>query len=164
MTCSSSASYHSSAWNAGAEPGSEHGARHHRCGGPPRRALEIIGVIVAFFWFWPLAVAYLVWRVAGRPKASEMRAFFEDNFSRFRETFSGGPAGGFGYGPGGTGNSAFEEYRRAELKRLEEERRRLDEEARAFASFVEDLKRAKDREEFDAFMAKRRAENNGSGV
>ncbi len=40
--------------------------------------------------------------------------------------------------------------------RLEEERRRLDEEAKAFASFVEELKRAKDREEFDAFMARRR--------
>jgi hypothetical protein len=55
-----------------------------------------------------------------------------------------------------TGNSAFDEYRRSELKRLEEERRRLDEEARAFGDFVEELKRAKDREEFDAFMARRR--------
>ena len=50
---------------------------------------------------------------------------------------------------------------RRELERLEEERRRLDEEARAFSAFVEELKRAKDREEFDAFMAKRRADNNG---
>jgi hypothetical protein len=39
---------------------------------------------------------------------------------------------------------------------LEEERRRLDEEAKAFGTFVEELKRAKDREEFDAFMARRR--------
>ena len=31
-----------------------------------------------------------------------------------------------------------------------------DEEAHAFATFVEELKRAKDREEFDAFMARRR--------
>ena len=56
-----------------------------------------------------------------------------------------------------TGNWAFEEYRQRELERLEEERRRLDEESRAFAEFVEELKRAKDREEFDAFMAKRRS-------
>jgi hypothetical protein len=68
--------------------------------------------------------------------------------------------GGFGTGTG-TGNAAFEEYRRNELRRLEEERRKLDEEARAFRDFVEELKRAKDREEFDAFMAKRRAERNG---
>ncbi len=68
-----------------------------------------------------------------------------------------GPAGF-----GGTGNAAFEEYRRNELKRLDEERRKLDEEARAFRDFVEELKRAKDREEFDAFMAKRRADTGGS--
>ncbi|NNC01144.1 DUF2852 domain-containing protein, partial [Corallococcus exiguus] len=49
-----------------------------------------------------------------------------------------------------------------ELQRLEEERRRLDEEARAFRSFVEELKRAKDRDEFDAFMAKRRNEKPGA--
>jgi hypothetical protein len=48
------------------------------------------------------------------------------------------------------------------LARLEEERRKLDEEARAFRGFVEELKRAKDREEFDAFMAKRRADRNGT--
>src|SRR5215218_8087501 len=63
-----------------------------------------------------------------------------------------GPRGKFS----STGNFAFEEYRRRELERLEEERRRLDEEATAFAYFVEELKRAKDRDEFDAFMAKRR--------
>jgi chromosome segregation ATPase len=70
---------------------------------------------------------------------------------------SHGPAGF-----GGTGNAAFEEYRRNELRRLDEERRKLDEEARAFRDFVEELKRAKDREEFDAFMAKRRADTGGS--
>ena len=59
---------------------------------------------------------------------------------------------------GGTGNLAFDEYRQGEVARLEAERRRLDEEAQAFGAFVEDLKRAKDREEFDAFMARRRAE------
>ncbi|MGO4706028.1 DUF2852 domain-containing protein [Microvirga sp. 2MCAF38] len=161
MTSSSSASYNSSTWNTGAEPGFEHGARSHRCGRPPRRAIEIIGVIAAFIWFWPLAVAYLVWRAMGCPKAEEARAFIQEKCTRFQENFSGRPSGGFGFGPGSTGNSAFEDYRRAELKRLEEERRRLDEEARAFAGFVEELKRAKDREEFDAFMAKRRAEKNG---
>src|SRR5215212_9462438 len=34
--------------------------------------------------------------------------------------------------------------------------------ARAFAPFVEELKRAKDREEFDAFMAKRRSAGQAS--
>ena len=42
------------------------------------------------------------------------------------------------------------------------ERRKLDEEARDFRNFVEELKRAKDREEFDAYMAKRRSPGNGT--
>jgi hypothetical protein len=45
---------------------------------------------------------------------------------------------------------------------LERERRRLDEEASEFRNFVEELKRAKDREEFDAYMARRR--NSGPTV
>ena len=70
--------------------------------------------------------------------------------------FAGGFGRGFGGGRHTTGNLAFDDYRRGEIERLERERRRLDEERREFASFVEELKRAKDREEFDAFMAKRR--------
>ena len=122
--------------------------------------MEIAGIVLAFFWFWPLAVAYLVWKVMGYPKFDEAKAFFQENFGRplddlfaYRRS-----SGGFGTG---TGNAAFEEYRRNELRRLEEERRRLDEEARAFTEFVEELKRAKDREEFDAFMSKRRGQGNG---
>ena len=66
-------------------------------------------------------------------------------------------ARGWGFG---SGYAAFVVYRRCVLRRLDEERRKLDEEARAFRDFVEELKRAKDREEFDAFMAKRRNERN----
>ena len=58
---------------------------------------------------------------------------------------------------GPTGNSHFDDYRRAEIERLEAERRRLDDEVREFGAFVEELKRAKDREEFDAYMRKRRS-------
>ena len=137
MSCASSAT-----WNSG--------AARHRCGSP-RRAWEIVGIILGFIFVWPLALAYLVWKLAGYPMPTEWRTWFERNFAR---TFDGSfrPASPFG----GTGNAAFEEYRRAELARLEEERRRLDEEAHAFAAFVEELKRAKDRDEFDAFMARRR--------
>jgi hypothetical protein len=138
MSCASSAS-----WNSGAAP-------RHRCGSP-RRAWEIVGIILGFIFVWPLALAYLIWKLAGYPMPPEWRSYLESTFVRpFEGSFR--PASPFR----GTGNSAFEEYRRAELARLEEERRRLDEEAHAFAAFVEELKRAKDREEFDAFMAKRR--------
>ena len=123
----------------------------------PRRALEIVGIVFAFFWFWPLAAAYIAWKCMGYPVPEALREPVERVYGAF---------GGFtplrdvrwNAAPfTGTGNRAFDDYRRAEIERLEQERRRLDDEAREFRSFVEELKRAKDREEFDAYMAKRRA-------
>ena len=137
MSCASSAG-----WNSGAV---------HKSCSSPRRAGEIAGIILGFIFAWPLALAYLIWKLAGYPMPAEWRSYLERTFaSPFEGSFrSAAPFGG-------TGNSAFDDYRRAELQRLEEERRRLDEEAKAFGTFVEELKRAKDREEFDAFMARRR--------
>ena len=56
---------------------------------------------------------------------------------------------------GGSGNAAFDDYRDAVMRRLDEERRKLDEEQMAFRAFVERVRRAKDQEEFDRFMAER---------
>jgi hypothetical protein len=70
-------------------------------------------------------------------------------------------AGGF-YTPS-TGNAAFDEWRTAELARLDEERRKLDEAQREFAEYVDAIRRAKDREEFERFMAERRARPAGGG-
>jgi hypothetical protein len=123
---------------------------------PPSKGWEIAGIILGFLFFWPAALAYLGWKLLGYPVPNEAKAFFEKNFSRLSETFHARTHFS------STGNFAFEEYRRRELERLEAERRRLDDEARAFAEFVEDLKRAKDREEFDAFMARRRATASGT--
>ena len=132
----------SAGWTSGAVP--------KNCSSP-RRAWEIVGIVLGFIFVWPLALAYLVWKLAGYPMPAEWRSYLERAFARpFEGSFRA--ASPFG----STGNSAFDDYRRRELDRLEEERRRLDEEAKAFAAFVEELKRAKDREEFDAFMARRR--------
>ena len=49
-----------------------------------------------------------------------------------------------------SGNAAFDAYRDETLKRLEEEQR-------AFGDFMERLKRARDQEEFERFMAERRS-------
>lgn len=141
-------SYASTGWQAGVTPRS---CRPRA----PGRALEIVGVVFAFFWFWPLAVAYLGWKILGYPVPTELRRSLDRNWeSLFGDRRSGG-----GWTPGfrSTGNLAFDDYRRGEIERLERERRKLDEEAREFRDFVEELKRAKDREEFDAYMAKRRA-------
>lgn len=57
--------------------------------------------------------------------------------------------GGFGFGPPSSGNRAFDEYRMETLRRLEEEQVE-------FKEFLERLRHAKDKEEFDAFMAQHR--------
>jgi hypothetical protein len=59
-----------------------------------------------------------------------------------------------GFGGGSSGNRAFDEYREATLKRLEEEQRE-------FRTFLDNLRHAKDRAEFDQFMAQRRAAPSG---
>ena len=51
-----------------------------------------------------------------------------------------------------TGNRAFDEYREATLRRLEEE---VDE----FQAFLQRLRHAKDKAEFDQFMAERRGDS-----
>ena len=143
----------------------------HACrSGPfPRRSLEIGAIVVGFIYWWPLAVAYVAWKIAGYPALSQMREFaqtgswsFAGNAqSRFAQAFEAAKDRGMNRSGfrGGTGNWAFEEYRRAEIEKLEARRRALQEESRAFAEFVEELKRAKDREQFDAFMAKSRGQN-----
>lgn len=50
---------------------------------------------------------------------------------------------------GGTGNSAFDEYRAETLRRLEEEQAE-------FKEFLDRLRRAKDKAELDEFLAQRR--------
>lgn len=49
-----------------------------------------------------------------------------------------------------TGNAAFDDYRQETLRRLEEE-------ADEFQTFLERLRKARDKAEFDQFMADRRA-------
>ena len=151
----------SAAWTAGPHAGPWNQGAHRRCGRKPGRGLEIAGIILGFIFVWPLALAYLVWKMCGYPKYDEAKAFLNETFGRAKDDLfrSRGPAG---FGFASTGNAAFDDYRRSELERLEEERRKLDEEARDFRNFVEELKRAKDREEFDAYMAKRRSAGNGT--
>ncbi len=62
-----------------------------------------------------------------------------------------GPSAGWFGGAGGasSGNHAFDEYRAETLKRLEEEQNE-------FKGFLARLRDAKDRAEFDQFMAARR--------
>ncbi len=129
-----------------------------RTGPFPRRSFEIGAIVLGFVYWWPVGLALLAWKFSGYPAFAELRDAARRGFgsgdgprpaSRFARAFEAANRG--------SGNVAFDEYRRAELDRLEAQRQALQEESRAFAAFVEELKRAKDREQFDAFMAQRRA-------
>lgn len=131
--------------------------RASRTGPFPRRSFEIGAIVLGFIYWWPVGLALLAWKFTGYPAFAEMRDTARRGLggwetmrpaSRFARAFEAANRG--------SGNAAFDDYRRAELDRLEAQRRALEEESRAFAAFVEELKRAKDREQFDAFMAKRR--------
>ena len=67
-----------------------------------------------------------------------------------RMRHSMGRSGGNGFwGPSSSGNRAFDDYRAETLRRLEDEQRE-------FKDFLERLRMAKDKSEFDQFMAERR--------
>jgi hypothetical protein len=69
---------------------------------------------------------------------------------------SAAPARDWGFGGyRSSGNSAFDAWREGELARLEEERRKLEAAEREFSDYIESLRRAKDREEFERFMRDR---------
>ena len=78
--------------------------------------------------------------------AERFRSNWQGN-SNWQSNRSDGP----GYRPAGpSGNWAFDEYRAETLRRLEDEQRE-------FLAFLERLRHAKDKAEFDQFMAERRS-------
>jgi len=114
-------------------------------------ALNIVLMIIGFAVFWPLGLAMLAWIIWGDQiagKAGEMKEQFK-SFSERAPSFAQNAASGF---RGRTGNAAFDEYREQELKRLDEERRKLEAMRAEFETFVSELRRVKDQEEFDRFM------------
>jgi hypothetical protein len=74
----------------------------------------------------------------------------QGKMDRFRAKMEGFGGRGDGWGtPPTSGNRAFDDYRVETLHRLEEEQRE-------FKEFLERLRFAKDRDEFDQFMTERR--------
>ncbi len=77
-------------------------------------------------------------------------ARLQQKMERIRERADRFRSRGDWFGPSSSGNRAFDDYRSETLKRLEEEQRE-------FKDFLARLRFAKDRAEFDQFMADRRA-------
>lgn len=104
-------------------------------------AVMVLGFIVA----WPiglLVLGYLFW--SGKMGAWNRKGFKRWGCSKHQRF-------------GSSGNLAFDEYRDETLKRLEDEQKE-------FAAFVERLKRAKDQAQFDQFMAERNGASHPSGA
>jgi hypothetical protein len=108
-------------------------------------------MVLGFILFWPLGLAilaYLIW--SGRMgcgrhgEMSRWQQRMSDKWDRNVERWGREMRGAYS-----SGNRAFDEYRDETLKRLEEE-------SREFREFLDRLRKAKDKEEFDAFMAERR--------
>lgn len=120
-------------------------------------ALMVLGFIV----FWPLGLAmlaYILWgeRFGGSAEKAE-------DWVRSKKAWAKGCRHNYRghHRRPGSGNAAFDEYREEQLKRLEEERRRLDEEIAEFHDYMRNLHMARDREEFDRFMRERGARRTG---
>lgn len=134
--------------------------RHRRCGGlfSTRWSPWEIGVMVAgFVVFWPLGLValFLKWKKGEMWRGAAGGEAPWTGLNMKKPDFKAWSSGS-SYGFAGSGNAAFDDYRREQLKRLDEERRKLEEEQKAFREFVEQVRRAKDQEEFDRFMAARR--------
>ena len=129
-------------------------------GRPAWIALAILGFIA----WWPIGLAVLVfslgsgrmgcsyrhngghWQSRWQSKMERM----QEKMDRMRAKMDGARSGGDWWGtPPSSGNRAFDDYRAETLRRLEDEQRE-------FKEFLERLRFAKDRVEFDQFMSERR--------
>ena len=106
---------------------------------PALIAMTVLGFI--FWWLLGLAIlAFTLW--SGKMGCCGI------GFGRWRDE-AGRVTRAWSPEPRTSGNQAFDEYRAATLRRLEEEQRE-------FREFVARLRMAKDKAEFDQFMDERR--------
>lgn len=122
-------------------------------------------MVVGFMVFWPLGLAMLAYIIWG-----DRLGEFKGDWGKARETIFGSCRKGR-HMHSRTGNVAFDDWREKELAHLAEERRKLDEMRAEFDTYARELRRAKDQQEFDRFMAERskttpatRKPENGEGL
>ena len=139
-------------------------ARIDDFGRPAWIALMVLGFIV----YWPIGLAVLAyiiwsgrmgcggwhhggdveeWRTRAIERVNRAAEHWERKRARWEERMQHGRHRGHGLHE--TGNRAFDEYRAESLRKLEEE-------ANEFRGFLERLRMARDRAEFDEYMKERR--------
>ena len=116
------------------------------------RPAWIAAMILGFVFWWPVGLAtlaFLIW--SGRMGCGHHYGHWENRMERMQRKMDwmrSKMGGGSGWGPS-SGNHAFDEYRTETLRRLEDEQKE-------FREFLERLRFAKDKTEFDQFMSERR--------
>lgn len=114
------------------------------------RPAKVILTILAFLIWWPIGLAVLAYMIGSGRMGCWNRhdgAHWQQKFDRLQQTAERWCRGGRSYAS--SGNRAFDEYRDETLHRLEEEQRE-------FKEFLDRLRHAKDKAEFDQFMSERR--------
>jgi hypothetical protein len=135
--------------------------------------MALILMILGFIWWWPLGLIILGILIAngrigwwwrrpmfagsgpmgcwdhGMSRWEDKMERMQEKMDRVRAKMDNIRGRRDWWGPSSSGNKAFDEYRAETLKRLEDEQRE-------FKEFLERLRFAKDRAEFDQFMNERR--------
>jgi hypothetical protein len=113
----------------------------------------IVAMILGFIFWWPLGLVILGITIGSRKMGcwsgrgyDRWHDRMQDKMDRMRSKVESFGQGGWG---SSSGNRAFDDYRADTLRRLEEEQRE-------FRDFLQRLRMAKDKSEFDQFMAERR--------
>jgi hypothetical protein len=117
----------------------------------------IAGMAVGFIWHWPVGLAVLAYLLGsgriGRGRTNAPGRWYNTGTptgdSTGRQARWGNWSCGTPRQAAPSGNAAFDEYRANTLKRLEDEQKE-------FVDYLERLRQAKDKAEFDQFMADRR--------
>ncbi|HID67955.1 MAG TPA: DUF2852 domain-containing protein [Roseibacterium sp.] len=94
----------------------------------------IVAMVLGFIFFWPIGLAFLAYMIWSK-------RMFNGSCKSHRHTH--------GRNFRTSGNSAFDAYKADTLRRLEDEQG-------AFESFLQRLRDAKDKSEFDSFMDDRK--------
>ena len=106
------------------------------------KAAWIAAMVLGFILFWPIGLAFLLYMIFGK-------RMFSHNCHRHSRGFD--PEAMFvnrRHGFRSSGNTAFDAYKAETLKRLMDEQEQ-------FEAFLDRLRAAKDKSEFDTFMHER---------
>ena len=106
------------------------------------RPAWIVAMVLGFIVFWPIGLAllaYMIWSKRMFGKSCRSRSNASSSANAYRQGFNAMRP---------SGNAAFDAYKMDTLRRLEDEQK-------SFEEFLQRLREARDKAEFDQFMDER---------